>query len=113
MDLKLAAVEISFLAKSQHASGPPGCVRDPIDDIAYQAKFCAPPGLQIETSRLGVIRQIKMPTQVDVGSWHIAAPDVCDGTSAVGESRRSSRAVRKGAEKGSEACPPGHYAADH
>jgi hypothetical protein len=40
----LAAVEISFLAKSQHASRPPGCVRDPIDDIAYQAKVCAPPG---------------------------------------------------------------------
>ena len=23
----------------------------------------------------------------EVGFWHIAAPDVCDGTSAVGESR--------------------------
>jgi hypothetical protein len=29
---------------AMHASRPPGCVRDPIDDIAYQAKFCAPPG---------------------------------------------------------------------
>ena len=44
MDQKLAAVEISFLAKSQHVSRPPGSVRDPIDDIAHQAKFCAPPG---------------------------------------------------------------------
>ena len=41
MDQKLAGVEISFLAKSQQASRPPGCVRDP---IAYQAKFCASPG---------------------------------------------------------------------
>jgi hypothetical protein len=49
----------SKAGKSQHASRPPGCARDPIDDIAYQAKFCGPAGLQMETSRLGVIRQIE------------------------------------------------------
>jgi len=38
VDQKPAAVEISFLAKSQHASRPPGCVRDPIDDIAQRAR---------------------------------------------------------------------------
>src|SRR3954463_14746125 len=27
------------------------------------------------------------PSVIDVAYWHIAAPDVCDGTSAVGESR--------------------------
>ena len=56
---KLAALEISFLAKSQHASRPPDCVRDPIDDIAYQGQILCPAGLQLETSRLGVIRQIE------------------------------------------------------
>jgi hypothetical protein len=50
VDQKLAAVEIGFLAKNQHASQPPGCVRDPIDDIAHQAKFCAPP----DCSRAGI-----------------------------------------------------------
>jgi hypothetical protein len=44
VDQKPAAVEISFLAERRHASRPPGCVRDPIDDIAHQAKFCAQPG---------------------------------------------------------------------
>jgi hypothetical protein len=50
VDQKLAPAEISFLVKNQHASQPPGCVRDPIDDIVHQAKFCAPPGC----SRAGI-----------------------------------------------------------
>jgi hypothetical protein len=67
VDQKLAAVEISFLAKSQHASRPPGSVRDPIDDIRLPGQILCPAGLQIEISRLGVIRQIlRMPTQADI-----------------------------------------------
>jgi hypothetical protein len=46
VDQKLAAVEVSFFAKSRHASRPPGCVRDSIDDIAHQAKFLCPAGLE-------------------------------------------------------------------
>ena len=59
MDQKPADVEISFLAK------------EPTRESAAGLCPC-PAGLQVETSRLGVIRQIlRMPTQADVGLLYL------------------------------------------